>query len=533
MHAIACGDFTEDGTELTAPLHETDPGSLGGYRLLGRLGEGGMGVVYLGRSQGGRPVAVKTVKPEFAASPEFRARFAREVANARNVNGLFTALVVDADTGGRVPWLATQYIPAPSLADAVARGGPLPAGSLLPLAAGLAEALAAIHAAGVVHRDLKPSNVLLAADGPRVIDFGISQAAEASKLTEPGTVMGSIGYLSPEQALGRPVGPASDVFSLGALLTFAATGAGPFGEGSAQALLYRVVEQPPALDLVPQQLRPVIERCLAKNPGERPTPRDLLAWFGDSPIPANWLPQTIAETLPSYAPSARIPVPSTARPPRPAAQAPAGPRHRKHQRAAAPQPAWSRWLWNGWRGRVVAAAVVLAAGITVATAVSRSTGGGHPTTQGTTGSPSASASAPSQGVSSPAPSSFPCTDTVLSAAAVKSGVLVPPAGVPVDPAPPDLASDTGIDLSATQVRATPGEAVTGTCDYFAAATSGKAVFMQVHLGSGAMGYIWIQYLKYGVQHNCDKNGSLISINMNSFGKPGACLFEPISDAQPQ
>ncbi len=193
-----------------------------------------MGQVYLGRSAGGRLVAVKVIRPELAGEPGFRARFAREVAAARNVSGLFTALVVDADADGPVPWLATAYVPGPSLAEAVEAYGPLPAGSVLTLAAGLAEGLAAIHAAGVVHRDLKPSNVMLADDGPRVIDFGISRAMEASVLTQSGTVMGSPGFMSPEQAEGGVVGPPSDVFSLGSVLTFAATGEGPFGEGSAR-----------------------------------------------------------------------------------------------------------------------------------------------------------------------------------------------------------------------------------------------------------------------------------------------------------
>jgi serine/threonine protein kinase len=190
-------------------LRVGDPRSVGPYRLLGRLGTGGMGQVFLGRSAGGRLVAVKVIRPELAGEPGFRARFAREVAAARTVCGLFTAPVADADVQGQVPWLATAYVAGPSLADAVDDQGPLPVDSVLTLAAGLAEGLEAIHASGLVHRDLKPSNVLLAADGPRVIDFGISRAAEASVLTQAGTVMGSPGYMSPEQARagrwGRPV----------------------------------------------------------------------------------------------------------------------------------------------------------------------------------------------------------------------------------------------------------------------------------------------------------------------------------------
>ena len=285
-----------------------DPESVGPYRILGRLGAGGMGQVYLGRSAGGRLVAVKVIRPELAGEPGFRARFAREVAAARNVSGLFTALVVDADADGPVPWLATAYVPGPSLAEAVEAYGPLPAGSVSTLAAGLAEGLAAIHAAGVVHRDLKPSNVLLADDGPRVIDFGISRAMEASALTQSGTVMGSPGFMSPEQAEGGVVGPPSDVFSLGAVLTFAASGEGPFGEGSAAALIYRVVHQLPDLTRLPGQIRPLVERCLAKQPSRRPTTTDVLAQVGSDEPAAGWLPDPVAEIVGQYvSPPAGVP----------------------------------------------------------------------------------------------------------------------------------------------------------------------------------------------------------------------------------
>ena len=280
-----------------------DPESVGPYRILGRLGAGGMGQVYLGRSAGGRLVAVKVIRPELAGEPGFRARFAREVAAARNVSGLFTALVVDADADGPVPWLATAYVPGPSLAEAVEAYGPLPAGSVLTLAAGLAEGLAAIHAAGVVHRDLKPSNVLLADDGPRVIDFGISRALEASVLTQSGTVMGSPGFMSPEQAEGGVVGPPSDVFSLGAVLTFAATGEGPFGEGSAPALVYRVVHQLPDLTRLPGQIRPLVERCLAKAPSRRLATTEVLAQAGSDEPAAGWLPDPVAEIIGRYVPA--------------------------------------------------------------------------------------------------------------------------------------------------------------------------------------------------------------------------------------
>jgi hypothetical protein len=276
-------------------LRPGDPELIGPYRLRGRLGAGGMGRVYLGLSPGGRAVAVKVIRAELAQDPEFRARFRREVAVARTVSGLYTAPVLDADTDSPEPWLATAYVPGPSLADAVTWHGPLPAASVLMLAAGLAEALSAIHGAGIVHRDLKPANVLLAADGPRLIDFGISRAAEASALTHTGLVVGSPGFMSPEQAEGREVGPASDIFSLGAVLAFAATGQGPFGSGSTPALVYRVVHNAPDLDLVPAGIRPVVERCLAKDPAARPTAATLLA--GAAYPVQDWLPEPVTRTF--------------------------------------------------------------------------------------------------------------------------------------------------------------------------------------------------------------------------------------------
>ena len=276
-------------------LQPGDPELIGPYRLRGRLGAGGMGRVYLGLSPGGRAVAVKVIRADLAQDAEFRARFRREVTVARQVSGLFTAPVIDADVDGPVPWLATAYVRGPSLADAVSEHGPLPAASVLALARGLAEGLGAIHAAGVVHRDLKPANVLLAEDGPRVIDFGISRAVEASVLTHTGLVVGSPGFMSPEQAEGREVGPPSDIFSLGAVLAFAATGQGPFGSGSTPALVYRVVHSAPQLDLLPAEVRALAERCLAKDPARRPTAAGLL---GGAAYPAaGWLPEPVTRTL--------------------------------------------------------------------------------------------------------------------------------------------------------------------------------------------------------------------------------------------
>ena len=262
---------------MVGVLQPADPRLIGPYQLLGRLGAGGMGRVFLGMSAVGRPVAVKIVHAELAADPEFRARFGSEVAAARKVSGLFTALVVDADVDAPVPWLATSYVAGPSLSEAVRSRGPLTAGSLLSMAAGLAKSLTAIHAAGVVHGDLKPSNVLLAPDGPRVIDFGISQAAEATPLARAGLVVGTPSFMSPEQAQGQDVGSRSDVFSLGAVLAYAATGRKPFGTGQPAAVLERVVRGTADLKGVPAEVQPLIERCLAKNPGRRPAAAELLA----------------------------------------------------------------------------------------------------------------------------------------------------------------------------------------------------------------------------------------------------------------
>jgi serine/threonine protein kinase len=291
------------GFGVVRALQPGDPRLIGPYRLVGQLGAGGMGRVFLGMSAGGRPVAVKIIRAELAADPEFRTRFRREVTAARRVNGLFTALVVDADVDAVVPWLATAFVPAPSLAETVTENGPLSPRAVLSLAAGLAEGLVAIHSVGVVHGDLKPSNVLLAEDGPRVIDFGISQAAGAAPVTPTGLVVGSPGFMSPEQALGRTVGPLSDVFSLGAVLAFAATGERPFGSGSPVERLDRVVHGSPRLDAVPAEVRPLVRRCLARDPEQRPTAASLLAEMGDVHFATGWLPESIVRMIPTEIPS--------------------------------------------------------------------------------------------------------------------------------------------------------------------------------------------------------------------------------------
>ncbi|MFJ9738188.1 PQQ-binding-like beta-propeller repeat protein [Streptomyces sp. NPDC101166] len=261
-------------------LHKEDPKSLGGYRIVDRLGAGGMGVVYRAVSGSGRELAVKVVHAQYAEDAVFRTRFRQEIEAVRKVSGAFTAPVVDADPEAVRPWMATQYVPAPSLAARIRDEGPLGPPELRRLALGLVEALREIHRAGVVHRDLKPGNVLMAEDGPRVIDFGISRATENQALTETGHMMGTPPFMSPEQLTdARTVGPHSDVFSLGALLTFAATGRGPFDAYSPYLTAYRVMNEQPDLTRVPPPLRAVVAHCLAKLPDERPELDALLEQF--------------------------------------------------------------------------------------------------------------------------------------------------------------------------------------------------------------------------------------------------------------
>ncbi|MFB8752119.1 serine/threonine-protein kinase [Streptomyces parvulus] len=284
------------------PLDVDEPTEVGPYRLLGRLGSGGMGRVYLGRSAGGRTVAVKIVHPHFALDEEFRARFRREVAAARRVGGAWTAPVLDADPEARVPWVATAYAAGPSLTAAVPDGGPLPAHSVRVLGAGLGEALAAVHGLGLVHRDVKPSNVLLTLDGPLLIDFGIARATEGTaSLTSTGVSIGSPGYMAPEQILGKGVTGAADVFSLGAVLAFAATGTPPFPGDSSAALLYKVVHEEPRLDTLDGALRDLVEACLAKDPAARPTPAEVahrLAPDGAAAmVTGGWLPGALVEQV--------------------------------------------------------------------------------------------------------------------------------------------------------------------------------------------------------------------------------------------
>ncbi|MEE4540415.1 serine/threonine-protein kinase [Streptomyces sp. V4-01] len=278
-------------------LGAADPASVGGYPLFARLGAGGMGEVYLARSPAGRPLALKTMRPELGLDPTFGERFAREIRHADRVRSPWTVTVVDfSPAGSRPQWLATEYVAAPSLADWVSEHGPLPAASVAALAAELCEALHAVHQAGLAHRDVKPSNVLLAGARPLLIDFGIARAAEDSRHTRTGGVIGSPGYMAPEQATAGVSAEPGDVFALGAVLVYAATGHGPFdrvGEKpSAPVLLYRVVHEEPDLDGVPEALLPLVRACLAKQPEDRPAARDAIASLPEPERPAGrWAPR--------------------------------------------------------------------------------------------------------------------------------------------------------------------------------------------------------------------------------------------------
>ncbi|MBB5958166.1 serine/threonine protein kinase [Saccharothrix tamanrassetensis] len=294
-----------------APLTADDPGEVGGYVLRARLGVGGMGRVYLAFSPGGRALAVKVVRSEHAEDEEFRRRFEQEVAAARRVQGMCTVPVVDADPGAALPWLATAYVPGPSLRQAVSEHGPLPPATVLRLVAGVAEGLAAVHACGIVHRDLTPANVLLAEDGPRVIDFGIAHAAAATSLTRTGTSVGTPAFMAPEQVRGRPVTPAVDVFALGHLAVYAAVGRPAFGEGNREAMFFRILGEPPDVDDCPEEIRGIAIRCLAKEPGDRPSLTEVLAHVAEQAhgpsLPGRWLPEPLAASLDAYHPSAYRP----------------------------------------------------------------------------------------------------------------------------------------------------------------------------------------------------------------------------------
>ena len=349
----------------TAP-NSGGPGHVGPYRVHRRLGVGGMGTVSLATSPGGRTVAVKVAHPELAGDTEFRRRFTIEVEAARRVGGFYTAQVVDADPDGDPPWLATAYIAGPTLLEAVRSHGPLPAASTAALGAGLAEGLAAVHAAGVVHRDLKPGNIIVAADGPRLIDFGIARALDAAAATRTSAVLGTAAYMAPEQVTGGGIGPPCDVFALGCVLVFAATGRSPFGEGPSHAITHRIVHGEPDLSGVPQPLAELVVTCLAKDPRDRPTVERVLQRLAAEPPgsrddarPQPWLPDDLTEEIAARAADAEE---ATGPQNSPAALQQSGlfPPTRLEDRA---QPPRSRTRRFAWAGGVLGTAVLLAAAL--------------------------------------------------------------------------------------------------------------------------------------------------------------------------
>jgi serine/threonine protein kinase len=306
-----------------APLTADDPDEVGGYALRARIGVGGMGRVYLAFTPGGRALALKVIRPEHAEDEEFRRRFRQEVDAAQRVQGLYTAPVVDADSEAPIPWLATAYVPGPSLRQAVAEHGPLPLATVFRLVAGVAEGLTAVHACGLIHRDLTPANVLLADDGPRVIDFGIAHAAAATSLTRTGMQVGTPALMAPEQVQGRSATTATDVFALGQLAVFAATGHTAFGEGNQDALFYRIRNEPPDLDDCPAELRAIASRCLEKDPDKRPTLTEVMAYARGQTegqtmrlAAGAWLPTDVATSLTDYG-TASYDAKTVAKPPKP------------------------------------------------------------------------------------------------------------------------------------------------------------------------------------------------------------------------
>ncbi|QJS14371.1 protein kinase [Streptomyces argyrophyllae] len=415
-----------------------------GYRLAARLGAGGMGRVYLSHTQGGRPVALKVVRPELADDPDFRRRFGREIKAARRVKGAYTAELIDGDADGVPPWLATLYVPGSSLTEAVARRGPLPVPAVLWLMAGVAEALEAIHAEGIVHRDLKPSNVLLAADGPRVIDFGIALATDGTSYTATGGTIGTPSFMAPEQASGGEVTAATDVFALGQTAAFAALGGPLYGDGPAVNVLYRIVHEEPGLDLLPEPLRPLLARCLAADPAQRATPAEVVEWCRQrlgadadgGGGPAVWreitgpevaVPAPVPEPTPAYA-QPPVPTPAYARQP---LTAPAG----------WPQPTPEQRKARRRRAALISVAGVAGGALLVALlAWSVMDAKGRASGRNTAGSrTAATASAPQSSSSASAPVSSSDSSSRSEGASASGAGDVGPSASPRDPRPEGFA----------------------------------------------------------------------------------------------
>jgi serine/threonine protein kinase len=297
---------------VVQPLRRWDPERIGPYAIIGKLGAGAMGQVFLARSTTGRLVAVKTIRIELAEEPGYRARFAREVSAASRVSGVFTASVIQADAEADLPWVATAYVPAPSLSTLVRRCGPLPVPAVRWLAAGCAEALQSIHSVGLLHRDVKPSNVLVAPDGPQVIDFGVARAAERIQLTATRSAAGTPAYMAPEQARDATLASsASDIFSLGATLVYAATGHPPYQGETVMDVLVRLATEPPDLTGVPEELTGLVSACLERVPRDRPTEAAILTELGSFVLPAgpghSYLPDSAMAVISEYLHNLRLP----------------------------------------------------------------------------------------------------------------------------------------------------------------------------------------------------------------------------------
>ncbi|MEV7522659.1 serine/threonine-protein kinase [Streptomyces sp. NPDC091371] len=464
-------------TEVFQPLHADDPRSVAGYRLAARLGAGGMGRVYLSHTPGGRPVAIKVVRPELAEDPDFRRRFRREVEAARRVRGAYTAELIDAESDGTPPWLATLYVPGPSLSEAVARRGPLPVPAVLWLVAGVAEALQVIHDAGVVHRDLKPANVLLAADGPRVIDFGISLASGTTEATATGSTIGTPQYMAPEQAEAGEVTTATDVFALGQTAAFAALGEPLYGTGPSVSVLFRIVHSEPDLSRLPEPLRPLIARCLAADPKERATPAEIVAWCrrhlpGDADGgPAVWREVTGPEPVvpaPVPEPTSVHTFPLVWRPPQ--------------------SPEQRRPRARGRRIALITAAAVTAAALLVTGVVRAAKSGAEPrggnASKSTQRTPSASASTSvSASAGSAAGGSVPQPSAPASSTPPPAK---PPAPVPLPYPGLRLEEDNSIGMNGPVERATRTGDVRLTCEtYSCDLESGSSVITMLNGKPGA------------------------------------------------
>ena len=456
------------------PLRQTDPSQIGRYRLVARLGAGGMGVVYLGVDPSGEQIAVKVLRPELADNPEFRVRFGREVTMLTRVQGVCTVRVIAADTEAPKPFLVTEYADGPSLSEYIDTRGPLDAGMLYGLATGLAEALTAIHAAGIVHRDLKPSNVILTASGPKVIDFGIAQALDTTSLTKTGITVGSAGYMAPEQVIGK-AGTAADIFTWAVTVAYAASGQPPFGTGASDVMLYRIVHGAPDITAVPPGLRPLVEAALAKEPRDRPTAPQLLSQLTQSTAArsstelsvgyGNPTQTILAQTWHPSAPVTAVPPPGTAVPPPgttvppPGTVPPVG--HRSSRRRTALLPV------------VLTLAFLLAAGGTaVGLALAEGSGGTHgpagasttqtrpaqltpATTHGTTTtpptSPASSTTTPASSITTPA-TTTPATTTP---ATTTPATTTPATKTPATTTPATTTPATKTPATTTPATTTP------------------------------------------------------------------------------